>query len=324
MYELICRSLKKRASEAEEAQLVAWRAAAPENERQYRELARLSGLVDEMVFAPSAPPPPPAAAMVQRAGGAHREGRTDRWRHRAAWAWGGGAGLLAAAAIAWLLLMRGAPAVPSFESGEEFVTGAGETETVLLADGTVVRLAPDSRLRLASDERPREVLLDGTAYFVVTRMPEAPFRVHSSAGQAVVLGTRFELRTRGSELRLVVVEGKVALDAESDPVVVEGGEMSRISDGEAAEPVKVDDVRSLVPWVQHFVVFQSTPLAEAARELEEAYGVRIEVRDTMLAAQTLTGRYEDQDFDELFGLICQVLQARCSLENGIATIDRGA
>jgi transmembrane sensor len=324
MYELICRSLKKRASEAEEAQLRDWRAAAPENERQYQELARLGGLVDEVVFAPSSPAPPPAAAMVRRAAAGRRETTGPaRWWTRPVWAWSGGVGILAAAVIAWLLLVPGGAVDRAVGSGEEFVTDAGETETVLLADGTVVRLAPESRLRLAGEDRPREVFLDGTAYFAVVRDPQAPFRVHTDAGEAVVLGTRFELRTRGTEVRLVVVEGRVALAAESAPVVVEAGEMSRISEGKTAAPVRVENVRSMLSWLEHFVVFQSTPLAEAAQELEKEYGVSIEVRDSALAAQTLTGRYSEREFGELFGIICEVLQARCTLEDGIATIDGG-
>lgn len=321
MYDLIYRSLKKRTSEAEEAELRAWRAANLENERQYQDLARLSSLVEEMVFGPDSPPPSSAAALVQRASETGPKARAagSRWIGK----WSGGVGILAAASVGWLLLIREPDIETQRFTGREFATQDGSSQTIVLEDRTVVRLAPGSRLQLAGGDQPREVFLDGVAYFDVTNVADLQFRVHTEAGEAVVLGTRFELRTQGSELRLVVVEGRVALEADSNPLVVEGGEMSRIVAGQTAEPVKVDDVRSLIPWVQRFLVFRETPLAEVARELEEAYGVRIEVRDTALARETVSGRYADMELAEVLNIVCEITRATtCSLENGIGTLDR--
>jgi ferric-dicitrate binding protein FerR (iron transport regulator) len=325
MYELIYRSLSKRTSREEEAELRAWRAAAPDHELQYQEWVRLCELAGETLRAPDPPPPPGAALLIRRAATGTSPTLQPRVRRfRPVELWGGSVTALTAAAIAWVLLV---PAMRENSSGallgEEYVTAAAQSETVILGDGTVVRLGPQSRLRLAGADRPREVYLDGTAYFVVKSRPEAPFKVRTDHGEAVVLGTRFELRTRRSDLRLLVFEGRVALEAEHGPVVVAAGQMSHISEGRAASPAEVDDLRTLVPWLQRFIVFQSTPLAEAVEELEREYGVTVHIRDRALATQTLTGWYADRQFGEIFGLICGVLQASCSFENGIATMERG-
>src|SRR5690349_20788787 len=104
MDELICRSLKSQASEAEETQLREWREADPANEARYRETAWLLETTGEALAHVSVPPPPPVATLVQRA--SRRRSRADHaspWR-RASVRWGSGLALAAAAVIAWLVL----------------------------------------------------------------------------------------------------------------------------------------------------------------------------------------------------------------------------
>ena len=325
MDELISRSLKSQTSPEEEERLRAWRESDPANEARQADIAWLMRASDDLLEHTSAPPPPSAEGLVQRA--APRWGRGERtrggWRRPAA-RWGGGLALLAAAMLAWFVLLPAVRRGPSVQFGAgEFATGPGETGTLVLGDGSVVRLAPNSRLSVPGVRGSRELFLSGTAYFSVVRMPDAPFRVRTDAGDAVVLGTRFELRTREDDLRLVVLEGAVSLGARGEPVVVRAGEMSRVSQGTASPAVKVADVGAMVSWLRRFIVFQDTPLREAAVELEHEYGVRIEVTDSALAQQTLTGWYADKELDDVLTLVCGVLQARCTVQDSVVTIDRG-
>lgn len=233
------------------------------------------------------------------------------------------AGSMAAAAVLLIVLLNPL-AKPEFTLGiGEFVTGASETATVVLADGTVVRLGPESRLRIPGIRGSREVFLDGTAFFAVAKLPEYPFRVRTRAGDAQVLGTRFEIRTNAGNLRVVVLEGRVALESGTDRVEVGAGEMSLISEGTSSAPVKVDDIRPLVPWLERFLVFQSTPLAEVAMELEREYGVPVEIADDALAGLTVTGWYADKSFEEVLAVVCGVLRAECSIRGGVAYVESG-
>jgi transmembrane sensor len=234
-------------------------------------------------------------------------------------------GLIAAAAaaamVALFLHVTPNPAPPPFSlQAGEFVTGATETATAVLSDGTVVRLAPGSRLRIPEGAGSREVILDGRAYFAVTEMADHPFRVRTAAGEALVLGTRFEVRVLNDELRLIVLEGRVALGAGGHQVEVGAGEMSVAMDGSTTPPVRVEDMEPLVGWLKRFLVFQSTPLHEAARALEDEYGVPVVVADSVLAQETVTGWYADRALEDVLAIICGVMQARCSMEDGTAVI----
>jgi transmembrane sensor len=202
----------------------------------------------------------------------------------------------------------------------EYVSGPNESTTATLADGTIVRMAPNSRLRILDRPERREVDLEGHAFFAVARMPEQPFTVRTPIGDVTALGTRFDVRV-GEDLRVVVAEGRVAIGDVDQRVEVGAGEMSLIADGRVTQPVRVD-VRSLLAWMGRFIAFQSTPLPLAAAELEAEYGTRVVIADTLLAELMITGSYIDRSFEDVITIICGAISAQCSIEDGTATIGR--
>jgi ferric-dicitrate binding protein FerR (iron transport regulator) len=323
MDELILRALHDSISEEEERELAAWRRASDENEVHYRELRALLEIARSTVDESAVPPRPPLEALVPSA----RANRVDigagaaaRRRLRGIGVVGG---LAAAAALAAVFLLGPRHAeTPGFSLGEaEYATGPGESRTVLLPDHSVVKLGPSTRLRTTEARGVRDVVLEGKAYFAVAKMNGLPFQVRTASGRAVVHGTQFELATEKSGARLLVFEGQVALEATSKKSVeVRAGEVSRISDGSLAAPVRVEDPRKLAGWIGPFLVFQSTPVPRVARELTHVYGVRVEVTDSALAKQTVTGWYDGEPFDDVFEIVCGVLQARCAMENGVAKL----
>lgn len=317
MDELICRSIEGRAAKAELRRLDAWRRASPTHEARFQETRRLLQVIEGEVRAEPIPPPPTVDHVVAR-GELRESSRLGRQASRRRWSWRI-VPTVAVAAVALLLLLR--PAEPEFSFGKgEFVTGAGETATMVLADGSVVRLAPLSTLRITGVAGSREVFLDGQAFFAVARMPEHPFRVRTRAGDARALGTQFEVVANDEDLRLVVLEGRVALESSGGEVEVKAGELSFVSHGMTSAPVKVEDVKPLVPWLERFLVFQSTPLREVAVQLEREYGVRVEIADSTLAELMVTGWYADKTFEEVIAVVCGVVNAKCLVEDGVARI----
>lgn len=325
MDELILVSLKGEATLAEERELLRWRRESDENERYYQEFARAWQLAeggDELLF----PGPVPTAADVIRIAEAELDEATSS-RPRRARNLVHGWGMRVAAAAAMVLLgffaadlRTDEPPLDLGYGADEFVTGAGETATVSLRDGTVVRLAPESRLRLTGDMREREVHLAGRAYFAVAKREGKPFRVRSSAGEVTVLGTRFDLQTDREDLRLVVVEGRVAVAARGHETEVGAGEMSRVVEGTLLPVSRVPDVHTQIDWLGRFLAFQATPLADVARELELQYQVRVEITDPELAGRTITTWLADRSLEDVLRIVCAVALAECSAGDGVVTI----
>ena len=76
-------------------------------------------------------------------------------------------------------------------------TGVGEHRLVALADGSTVLLNTDSAIAIDYGAQRKIRLLRGEAAFTVAPDPARPFRVETSGGSAVALGTRFIVHRTG-------------------------------------------------------------------------------------------------------------------------------
>jgi transmembrane sensor len=311
---LIDRALRGEASAEEQRTLAEWRAASSINEAEYRAAERIAASARALRFTGAAVAPRPTAAdIITRVQANRRESVSRRGTFRLAAA--------AVAAAALLLIAAGLALRGTGWQPAEIVTGAAELATVKLADGTVVRLAPSSRLRVVGG-RMREVALEGRAFFAVTRVPGQPFRVHAGGATANVLGTRFELETAGGDVRLTVVEGRVALAAADRTVEVGAGEASALRDGTLTPPAPLLAEPLTPEWVGKFVTFQTTPLRDAARDIEHTYGVSVLLSDSALADATITATFTDQPVADVMDVVCMVLGATCSWTDTIVTMTR--
>src|SRR5690606_25251504 len=173
--ETVFRVLTGRASREEEERVAAWRLRTEENERSFRELERIlsaAAQADKPLL--NSPPPraeeilqrlePPVAALP-RLPRAEPDRRSLRLRTVLPWA--------AVLVVAVGLTLQWIGSGPATANVRDVVTGPVEAATVVLDDGTVVRLAPSSRLLSERDEE-RSVTLEGRAYFAVAEDPARP------------------------------------------------------------------------------------------------------------------------------------------------------
>lgn len=322
MNDIIDRAMRGEATPGELSELAAWREASPENELQYRDMVGLLRALGD------ARPrqelrPPRAAELLDRM--ARRDESMPKGQNGAAGRWLSWAVAAAAVVVA---IVVGWSARRSLPAGgwrpAEIVTGAGELATVHLGDGSVARLAPRSRLRILSSPNERLVALDGQAFFAVTRQSDRPFRVRARDGDAVALGTRFEVATNARGFRLIVLDGRVAVSgsAGSAATEVSGGEVAGVVDGYPLRTSAVTDDASLVAWMGRFLAFQSTPLPRVAGEIERMYGVRVVIEDSALAGETVSASFTDEPFRQVAGVVCAVIGGRCAISDSVVTISR--
>jgi transmembrane sensor len=197
----------------------------------------------------------------------------------------------------------------------EFSTAPDELRTVVLANGTVIRLAPNSTLLAAPGEDLRSVWLQGRAFFAVARHPHRRFAVQTPHGTVSVLGTRFEVGTVDEGLRLLVLDGQVAFAAE-------GGELAHSSSTSAPVVTRLDAPEKLLDWMGPWVAFEATPLHQVARELEARLGIRIQIGDSALADRTITGWMDEADQDQMMKMICRVAGVRCTQVGDVLRMER--
>lgn len=211
----------------------------------------------------------------------------------------------------------------------EVRTAAGEQRRVRLADGTLVSLGPESRLRYPARlaDTLRTVTLEGEAYFDVPTIDHAPFQVRTTTSLTRVLGTEFALRSRPEEgyVEVVVAEGRVAFGSavEGEPRRVEltRGYAARLSgNGSLTPPRRVDLGRALA-WLQGVLVFADAPMSEVVSTLERRFGIQIMVAEPSVASMRLTAEIRSDDPSEVLRLICLSLGLSCTERDGTYTLD---
>ena len=318
MDELIDRARRGEATSEEMARLDVWRRASPENDRSYRDTVRLLDAGHALGVVAPAVDRPTAAEIVARAGARRRVGGglVLRW---APWAIAAAAAVVAAVALG---TPRAASTAPELSWGAaEVVTGATELATVQLGEGSVVRLAPSSRLRVIAG-RERAVSLEGRAFFAVQRIPGRPLRVQTRAGEAHVLGTRFELVSDAQSMQVRVVEGRVALSTSAERIEVGAGQESGVRNGAVAPPTPVALTIPVASWTGTFLAFQATPLVEVGREIERVYKTTVAIADSSLGRETITATFTDRPLAEVVNVVCSVLNASCTVAEGRVRIER--
>lgn len=307
--------LNGQASKAEEAVLLAWRRKSFKNERHYRNLVEMLDHISDTVLEEDVDAPPLIEDLLT-----HRFTKPQPVSRRGWWRIAA-ATTLTAAAIFLVIHRGGVTGEASFGTGE-VVTGPSESTTVRLGDGSVVRLGPESRLRVTADKDSREVWMEGRAYFSVARDESHPFRIRTHAGDAVVLGTRFDLEARADDMRVVVVEGAVKVGAPGSEMEILAREIGTVGDGAAPQRrrVEVDELERETAWVGSFIAFENTPLSQAADELSRRFGIPVVVLDSMVARETVRATFTDESLEEITRVLCRAVSVHCSLQDGKVTI----
>jgi len=313
MDELIERAARGEAQADDVETLAAWRRASLGNEQHFRRTMKLLGQLrsntDRATRLPS------VETILKRP----RTPRQPKPRRHLLVSSLVGAGLVFVFALSFVI-RRFEPgeldtaSVPG--DGVGYATGPSEMATVQLSDGSVVRLAPNTKLRFVQTRDAREATLDGRAFFSVSHIPGRSFHVRTRLGDATVLGTRFELATGATDLTLIVVSGRVSLTSATKAIEVSGGQQSAVRDGTVLAPEPVPNAETMEQWIGKFLAFQETPISEVAREIAETYGIRVIVADSALAGRTVKGTFIDRDAKHVLEAVCSAVNARCESRSG--------
>jgi ferric-dicitrate binding protein FerR (iron transport regulator) len=121
-------------------------------------------------------------------------------------------------------------------------------------------------------------------------------------------------------VQLAVLEGRVSLDGAGGQQVVEAGEVSLVQAGDTPTAPRAADVQEMVEWMGDVLIFQDTPLRQAALEIERKFDVRVRISDEALADRTLTAAFEGQDLATVVATVCRVVDARCQTQDSVVVV----
>jgi transmembrane sensor len=316
--EIVLRYLDGTATDVERHRVEKWRRAAPENETQFCEIEAIwEGLGH--VTSRHQGVRPDAASFIDAAERRRKHLRARRTRSavlRSPWFSFGAA---AAAVLVGIWAWPGDEVQTSALSSIESTVGAGQVIAMILSDGSYLRMAPGTRVEFPAEASRREVVMEGRAFFAVAS-GTGPFVVCTSLGEITVQGTRFEVRTEEGLLRVVVVEGVVWLAGSHGRVEVHPGQMATVFQGGEPQVTTVGDVWPLLDWPGGLLAFQRTPLRDVASQLARHFHVDVQIRDSLVAANRVTGSFQDTSLDEVVSAVCAVTGIRCDHQGDVVVL----
>ena len=207
-------------------------------------------------------------------------------------------------------------------NGGHYETATGERLAFALGDGSQVTLDTQSEIRVSFSPTERQVrLTHGQAFFEVAKDPQRPFVVEVHDRRFVAVGTAFDVRVDGDQVKVTMVEGTVRVERRDESFPAVGGlsqpsasapsagralilenraitTVATITAGEqlVADTRRRDDVRATDPerdtsWRRGQVIFDNTRLGDAIAEVNRYSDAKIELADPDLADLRLSGAF---------------------------------
>jgi transmembrane sensor len=206
-------------------------------------------------------------------------------------------------------------------TAETYSTRIGEISSLRLDDGTQVRLNTDSKLRVRFSGGLRRVeLVRGQAYFEVAHDTARPFVVAAGLADVRAVGTQFDVRRTGEEVRVVLAQGRVAVtgrQAGKDSWTLAPGQGLVLGGASAApSPIPVD-VAAATSWRTGTLTFHGATLAETVEELNRYSKTKIVLEDSAPRGQVVNGAFQAGDVAEFVSAATLLFGLKATpLENG--------
>jgi transmembrane sensor len=226
---------------------------------------------------------------------------------------------------------------PALTSGE-YVTGMGEHRTIPLADGSIITMNTQSRLRVRFFAHERVIdLLEGEALFSVAHDPARPFRVHARRTVVEALGTQFSIYLGNSGTKIAVTQGRVKIfeSLNQQPIILnpEGliwtdtamfefyqpptgfalgaGEEAHVPRDEGMQTNFEVEMRHMTPseierhlaWVDGEIAFDGETLQEATDEFNRYNWRKLKVSDPAIAEVRIGGWFKTTNVNEFVGAL---------------------
>ena len=175
-----------------------------------------------------------------------------------------------------------------------YSTGFEEWKTLTLPDASVVKLNANSRIRLSQDwaeDENRKVWLKGEGFFEVTKKPEtgATFTVVTDDLSIEVLGTSFNVHSRGQQTNVYLEEGKIKLELDGTEKILTPGDLITYSSQENVMTEQYSaSAAKYISWKDGTLFMKDTPTKEILKKIQEIYGVSIVIENEKIMGQLKT------------------------------------
>jgi len=215
--------------------------------------------------------------------------------------------LLATTFILYLINLNGSRENEKSVAAVEIITKhnpRGQKSRIILSDNSVVWLNADSKLtyKKGFTDSIRYLVLEGEAYFVVTKDVNRPFVVQSGTIKTIALGTSFNIRDYTDEtfINVALIEGKVRVETDlsnDNDYFLDPNEQLEFS--KQAEFISKGSFNrdQVSIWKDGIVHFQKKSFEYVVHTLERSYDVTINTSNYNNKTWSYTGEFDNMSLE---------------------------
>lgn len=198
---------------------------------------------------------------------------------------------------------------------KEVHTKIGEQKTITFSDGSEVILNGGSNIIYTVDTNKPDAIdlyLEGEAYFSIssrTTPGSSPFRVRTDQGTVSVMGTRFVVSTHTRQTRVVLEEGRVAVQPSrlEKETILRPGQLGELHGQNSFVETRSVNIEVYTSWIHGRLAFEQASVEEVMERLENTFGVRIEILDSKVFQQKISGSIENSELEIITSALAKML-----------------
>ena len=192
----------------------------------------------------------------------------------------------------------------------------GVKSRLQLPDGSKAWLNSGSKLSYLStfSDTLRDVMLEGEAFFEVTKDEAKPFIVRTPYFEATVLGTSFSVQAyEGQAPKTSLVEGLVRVSTGRESKLIHPGEQAVVTGEELV--LRPFDYNRAVGWKDGILYFDEDSLARIFQKLEKWYDVEITPASAGLPSARYSGFHKDESLERVLEQMSYSVNFNYSIED---------
>tara|TARA_R110000868_G_scaffold241413_1_gene495967 strand:- start:105 stop:1127 length:1023 start_codon:yes stop_codon:yes gene_type:complete len=185
----------------------------------------------------------------------------------------------------------------------------GRKSTVMLPDGSRVKLNADSYFKYEEIGKKRNVYLKGEAFFEVAKDASRPFTVYSDKISTQALGTSFNVRAYPEDevIQVYLATGKVEVKTHEKEkcikLMLEPGNGAGFHKEDKRLSLEDFNAENALAWKEGIIVFDESDFQEVKRSLERWYGVDIEVNGNPESSWRINGAFKNESLENILSSI---------------------
>ena len=205
-----------------------------------------------------------------------------------------------------------------------YETARANVQDYRLDDGSVITLAPLSRVRVTYSDSIRQVeLLRGKGYFKVEKAANRPFFVRSGQVETRVVGTEFTVNRRTADVEVLVKEGKVQVSslqsantekASAAKMLVAGNKVIAKINGKVGKVESVN-VEHVGAWKAGKLIFENATLQTVIADANRYYKGKIIIPSTATAQKRVSIVFDSNNIEQMLAELSEVMDLEIEKAN---------